>query len=486
MPDIGIVRIPHRFEALEELVGPDRVAEVLLDSRRDTQAIRRAIAEVKSARQGKLLFLLAPSGTGKTSLAESLRIYLADLVGEVLTTPPDYDVPLPRLAGWLSDNLGASRRRAGDRVIVVNLDGREILAVEPAVTRSAMVNLNALLRRNPNVLALWPVVNEDFARQAIRVLDDAGARTSLADPPSLDVVGLERERYFDALNLILTSTSARLADAAIGSEEARDLVDQASNVGDYLQTIHRLVVQRYDIGELGARLPKLFVIVASSADVAEPCRMLRRGNQFLVDPDRLLQYSRANVADDWRRRAADNARRSLPFIASLLEVRLLNLSASAVVNACASFSGDQTLREAVLAHYPRPVSTNAANALRNSALVRALSGLPDVGPSASTSSERIRNAYNELQPHTQSKHRQFNEAILSVLTGPLGLALAGLRFEHHPLDDHELRIDVFVPREERPDALEFTYRRENNASPAVIASYLLSKTQDYARDYGLL
>jgi hypothetical protein len=213
--------------------------------------------------------------------------------------------------------------------------------------------------------------------------------------------------------------------------------------------------------------------------------MLRRGDQFLVDADRLLQYSRSNVADDWRQRGRENARRGLPFVTSLFEVKLLNLSASAVVNACA-FAQDDVLRQAVRRHYPNPVSSNAANTMRNSSLLRALQGQPDVGPGAAASGKEIKRAYEELQALTKTRHRRLNEAVVQVLTGPLGVDLSEPEFEYRPFEDRELRTDVQFQRGERPEALEFTYRREHDASASVIASYALLKIQDYARDYRLI
>jgi hypothetical protein len=64
--------------------------------------------------------------------------------------------------------------------------------------------------------------------------------------------------------------------------------------------------------------------------------------------------------------------------------------------------------------------------------------------------------------------------------------LPHLAFEFRPFDDRELRMDVYFRRVERPEALEFTYRRDGDESPAVIASYVLSKLHDYARDYNLI
>ena len=485
MAQIGIVRIPHRFEALRDVVGRERLGEVLLESRPDIEAVKKVVAEVRSAGQGKLLFLVGAPGTGKTSLAESLRIYLPDVVGDVLTPPPDYSVSLTELPRWLATNLESSRLRAGDRLVVLNLDGREVPPIEPVATQAAMVNLNAFMRNNPNILAVWPVVNAQFAERAIEDLQTAGARTALASRPIHRVQGLEKERFFDTLSLILNTIGVRLADAAVSDQEARERVGRATTIGDYLQEVHELVVARYDLGEIGAQLPKVAVIIASSADVTSACRMLQRGDQFLADADRLLQYSRANVADDWRKRGRETPRRGLSFITSLFEVRLLSLSASAVVNACA-FGPDQDLRDAVRRHYPNPVSSNAANTMKNSSLLRALQGQPDVSPGVATLTEAIRKAYDQIQEFTQKRHDSLNRAIVQVIANLVNKPLSEFSFEFHPFDDRELRIDVLFQRGDRPETLEFTYRRDNDASAAVIASYVLTKVQDYARDYGLI
>jgi len=97
----------------------------------------------------------------------------------------------------------------------------------------------------------------------------------------------------------------------------------------------------------------------------------------------------------------------------------------------------------------------------------------------------MRDAYDHLQSYTLTKHRQINEAIVGVLTGPLGIDIPSPAFEYRPFADRELRIDLHAVRGERPDAIEFTYRRGTDASAAVVSSYALSKIQDYARDYGL-
>jgi hypothetical protein len=71
----------------------------------------------------------------------------------------------------------------------------------------------------------------------------------------------------------------------------------------------------------------------------------------------------------------------------------------------------------------------------------------------------------------------------------LPIILPKLRYEHHPFaadESRELHADAWLERDDRPESLEFTHRADRDASVAVIASYVLTKVQDYARDYRLL
>jgi len=484
--NLGIVSIPANFETLRSAVGPDRLSHVLLECPEDLRALKQAVAEVGTARQGKLVFLLGRPGQGKTSLVESLAVFLADVVGTVLSPPPDFELPLSELPSWIHQQLPLAKEKSKGKLIVVNLDGREIQTVDEVATKAAMGNLNALLRRNESLLALWPVNDEQFATAAIARLTLAGGKSALAATPIHRLIGLPKTDWEKALNLVLAATSVSLADAAISPVEAHSLAANEDTLGDYLRAVQRLVVARYDVGEIGATLPLLNIVVTANDDIYDTCRLLRRGSKFLVDPDKLLQFSRSNVAEDWRKRGKENPRKGLAFIAALFEVRLLNLSSSAVVNACA-FGSDTQLKAIVQKHYNAKVRANAKNAMRNSALARALRNEDDVGIAKSNPSEPIRKAYREVQNLTNPKHRQINESIVKVLAD-LGVAMPQLEFEHRPFGEdkmRELRCDSWFIAQDRPEALEFTHRADGDATTAVVASYVLSKIQDYARDYGL-
>lgn len=482
---LGVVSIPASFETLRDAVGSAKIGEVLLECPSDLEEIKRAVAEVQASGQSKLLFLRGTPGLGKTSLVESTQVFLADAVGGVLDAPAEFELPLGDLPRWLAQQLPRAVQRAAGRMVVVNLDQRETPVLDEAATQAAMGNLNGVLRNNPRGLCLWPVNRREFAEQAVERLVQAGGQTALAAQQVYDMQGLPQARFHDALQLLLAATSVRLEDAAITIDEVEQMVGAHQSVGAYLRAVQGLVVARYDIGELGQTLPKIHVIVTSNDDTYQICRLLRRGNKFLVDPQRLLQLSRANVADDWRRRGDDMPRRSFAFIASLFELRLLNLSSSAVVNAVA-WGDDEDLAAGVREHYQANVKTNAANSMRNSALARAVRGEDDVGLATSNPGEAVRAAYRFVQSQTNEKHRQINESIIKVLTDQLDMDLGAPRFEHRPIAEQGLTADVWIERGERPEALEFTHRRDGDAGVGTISSYLLSKVQDYARDYGLI
>ncbi|MBN1884390.1 MAG: hypothetical protein JW876_02555 [Candidatus Krumholzibacteriota bacterium] len=484
---LGIVNIPASYEVLRDVVGVERIGQVLIECEDDLSEFKKYIAEITTARQGKLLFLKGESGQGKTSFIESTSVFLSDAIGYVVTAPPDYKLPLTGLIEWLNNELPRIRRTSHNRHIVVNLDGREIPVLDEAATQAAMGNLNTFLRNTPDLFMVWPVNQRDFAEQAIERLKIAGGESALVSIPIHVLKGLKKDRYFDVLRLVLDATSMRLEDAAISENEARSLVDSSQRIGEYLRNVQQLVVSRYDLGEIGAALPRLMVAITSNDDTYTACRMLRRGTRFMVDADNLLRYSRANVADDWRTRGRRNPRTGLPFIAALFEVQLLNISSSAVVNACA-FGDDEELKRLVRTHYPKPVSSNAANSMRNSAIARALMGQDDVGVAAANPSAAIQNAYNALQKLTNRKHCQINKSIVHILKDQLNISMPDLDYEHKPFPGSamELRADVWCVPGDRPLALEFTHRRNNDATVAVIASYMLKKIQDYARDYNLI
>lgn len=487
MKNLGILEVPDRLEPLRDLVGADNLGNVLVRPHEDIEALKRAVVEVHGARQSKVLFLLGKGGSGKTSLATGCPLFLTDLLrAPAIDAPRDYVLPLPELVRWIAENVPTER----DRVVVVNVDGRENPAYSIDQIKGAVVNLNSFLRDNRNLLILWPVTAAGFAQTLVRGFDEVGGSSALASERIHSVVGIDQSRWLDVLELILNSTSTSLADAAVTREEVQALVHQEPTIGDFLAAVRRLVLARYDVGEVGKSLPRVTVVVSSLKDLRNPTRILQRTRDFLVDPERVLRNCRANIGDDWKRMAQSNAQHSFAFISSLLEVRLVHVSASAVVNACAQ-SSDQELADLVKKHYPKATPVNAANAMNSTSLVRSLKKQQDTGAGAARTSEEIASAYRAIQAKSSDSawHRKINQAIVEVLMhSRVGVELPDLEFEKEPLRGRDstklLRVDAWFEPGERPQTLELTHILK--AGEATIAKYVLEKTMAYARDYGLL
>jgi hypothetical protein len=214
MAQLGVIKVPTRYEGLREVVGAQAIGRVLIETPTDLMAVKEAVVEVTAGSQGKLLFLLGDTGAGKTTLAASSQVYLASLVADVITPPPDYDLSLTDLPAWLNRNVPTQSLQKG--IVIINLDGREMPAVDVNARQAAMVNLNAYLRKTKNLLAMWPVINQQFAEDMVKLLTEVGRGSALVGRKIHRIVGLDRARYFDALSLILQATGTRLEDAASG------------------------------------------------------------------------------------------------------------------------------------------------------------------------------------------------------------------------------------------------------------------------------
>lgn len=484
---LGIVQIPDRLEPLRAIVGAERLSQVLIRPTRDIDEIKKATIEVRGSGQGKLLFLLGSGGIGKSCLANAVPMFLTDIVQPApVIVPSDNDLELPELVNWLQTHTPPNRKQ----ITIFVVDARENPAYKAVIAKGAMLNLNAFLRTTPNILLLWPVTSRDFAERLCTHLTEAGGTSALIKKKIYPVAGLEPSEWFNALNLLLKTTSVSLADAAVGQEEAEALVSNFDRIGDFLAGIRELIESKYDLGEIGASLPKLTIAVSSLRDLRTMCRLLQRTQGYLADPDRVLRNCRANVKDDWDRSARANPKHGFHFIASVLNLRITHVSASAVVNACAQ-SADPELAALAKTHYPQAQSANVANSMRSTSLARALAGEEDTGTGYATPSKPIHAAYTAIQAHSQDSrwHRAINEAIVAALQQPrVGIQLPDLEFEFRPLvaqaPERELRADAWFTSGDRPEAIEFTHILD--ASEAKIAGYVLTKALAYARDYGLL
>lgn len=469
-----ITSLPSRYEPLVEQFG-DKAKMTFVSSETDLNIIKRFIAHAESAGQGKLLFVSAESGTGKSTFIHSLEVFLPDKVSTVLRLPPSYKLSLTEIPKFLSELPKLAK------VTIVNFDGRESPAFDEAEYRTFLINLNSLLRTRKDLLILWPVTDVVFSNKIIDLLKLVGGKSIFGIYESIQLQGLHKNQYQLVLEKILQVANWKLVDAAISTSEVDDLISNNNTVGSFLDELQALIAKRFDIGQMGVTFPNLVIVMSSgSPDVRETCRSLRRADSFYLEASRLLMYTqKSNVAEWWRNRSTD-LRSALPHVIALFNAQLVSLSASSVVHSVLQH-GDASLKQHIQG--VRSNRGNAVNVVKSSELYRFLAGTAiDNREYGSNVKDETFDSYSRLQAMSKTSHKELNTAIIKMILDS-GISLPSPEFEKDL--GNGLLIDVTYQGVDSLMALEFHHKHKDESTPNKMAIYILEKIKEYAINFGL-
>lgn len=471
---ITISALPTRYEPLTNTFG-DKAKTTFVAAGADLDMAKRFIAAAESARQGKILFVSADSGTGKSTFVHSLEIFLSDKVQSVVRLPPPHELPVSSIPAHLA-SLPVSRN-----FTIVNFDGREAPHFSEPEYRTFLGALNGVLRQRSDLLIIWPVTDEDFADKLIALLKQVGGSSAFGPVQRYKLIGLAKEQFSLVLEKILQVANWRLDDAAVSTTEVDALIAEHVSVGTFLDALQALIAQRFDVGAVGVTYPTLAIIISSGEPkIRETCRSLRRADSYYIEASRLLMYTRkSNVAEWWQNRAT-HLKSALPHVVALFNAQLASLSASSVVHSALQFS-DPAL--STLAAGIRADRGNARRVMQSSELYKFLQGEAvdnrEYGSSVNTETYE---AYAKLQAVSETKHRSLNEAILAQATDA-GASLPSLQFEQELVKG--LQTDASFQWPSGPVALEFHHKAASESTQNKIAIYVLEKIKEYAINYGL-
>lgn len=153
------LELPTRYEPLVKKVGPEVLNLLVAPARSTLELLEEAGHGVNSMGEGLFLPIYAPPGTGKTTLAENLTVFLPEIFTRTFT----YNGALS--SDDLEDALGRFIRdelqKNDTRVIPVNVDHRE----DRPPDRAEMSEIKRFLRANLGHRALltWPGTQRDTA-----------------------------------------------------------------------------------------------------------------------------------------------------------------------------------------------------------------------------------------------------------------------------------------------------------------------------------
>lgn len=472
---IKITSLPTRYEPLVSTFG-ERAKMTFVQPEEDLEAIKRFFASAESAMQGKLLFLTAPSGTGKSTFVHSLEIFLADRVASVVRLPAPHELAVVDIPAYLS------RLPATSKFTVVNFDGREAPYFNEPEYQTFLGALNGLLRTRKDLLVVWPVTDASFSTKLIELLQRVGGRSAFGIVPEYALKGVAKERFNLVLEKVLQVANWRLEDAAVSDTEVAALIDTSDRIGVFLDNLQSLIASRFNVGDMGVEFPTLVIAISSGEPkIREIARSVRRADSYYIEASRLLMYTKqSNVAEWWANRATD-LRSALPHVIALFNAQLVTISAATVVHSVLQY-GDAELK--TLVEGVRADRGNAKRVMESSELFKFLSGDPlDNREYGSNVKDETFASFGRIQQKSETKHRILNEALLQLAVES-GVTLPGLKLETTLVSG--LQTDAIYCHPGRATvALEFHHKAASESTNNKLAIYILEKLKEYAVNYGL-
>jgi hypothetical protein len=471
---LKITSLPTRYEPLVRTFG-EKAKTTFVPATGDLEVAKRLAAAAESGNQGKILFVRADSGAGKSTFVHSLEIFLADRVSTVVRVPPPHELPVPEVSGYLA------RLPILDKMTVVNFDGREAPHFSEPEYQTFLGGLNGMLRTRSDLLVLWPVTDDAFATKLVQLLDKVGGRSAFGPKRVHELQGLAKSQYALVLEKILQIANWRLEDAAVTTPEVDGLVAAADKIGTFLDSLQKLVTERFEVSGIGIEFPTLVLAVSSSEPrIREICRSLRRADSFYIEASRLLMYTKKSNAAEWWANRATDLKSALPHVIALFNAQLVTLSASSVVHAIMQF-GIPELKDLV-----RGVRADRGNARRVTESSELYKWATDQGLDSreygSSVKDETFSSYDRIQAASETHHKGINQAILTM-AADAGAKLDALDYEVGLVAG--LQTDAAYSHMSGKVALEFHHKANKEFNANKLAIYVLEKLKEYAINFGL-
>jgi len=434
--------------------------------------------------QGLFVPIFAPTGTGKTTFANSLSSFpmFASTFGRSIpyTGSIDFNSLNEAVARELSTTSADD-----NRILTVNLDHRE----SNPPTQEELSTIKRFLRYpslGHRCLLVWPETNETVARDiARRYLEIAGS--SVVNLPVM-LEGPPRDEW-QSIALHTLEVCNPIPDVAELADPRTLKVGHFATLGAFLEGVSNSVAREITrILEATTRPLSLAILFASLSNRSGVLTELAGGKHYgLLDASRLLNATRESVIGQWWEGHRGLLTRSIV----ALDARVLCLPPATSIAILREY-GDAGLRQALADLKVRKGPADMRERLDASELGQFLRGRllptfeyrahppPIAGP-----------AFAELAKRgfTTGKDKVLNRAVASAIDDYLRRGSIG--FERVSAEER-LEFAPLIPDNaiyfaQNVRCLEFTWRSTDYLVPrnrSEIAIYVLDKLKNYARELG--
>jgi hypothetical protein len=349
-----------------------------------------------------------------------------------------------------------------------------------------VASLNAYLRARSDLVLLWPTIDEEWHKELRQIAERVGGTTLAPTEADVNVTGPPRDTWLTALERLLVQLDRQLDDLALERTTLEALVHEPPTLGEFLQRVGALVIDRVQRVQLARLLPAVTFVVTSTSGVVGEANRIRRVATYFLKADELLGYSRRSRAGLWWIERNWTPEHHLGYVISLFQARLVTMTPSSVVYACAEF-GDDQLREAVRSAGMGRSPANADRTIRNTDFYRLVAEAPSpeltATPKGKTAA-RTAAAFAAIQALSTTKHKTINQCICRLVERNVPNFKASLGSFEVDLGDRQLYADAAIPTAVGDLHLEFHHLAEPSVS--AMSAYIMGKLQQYAIRFNII
>lgn len=476
--------LPVKFESILR-TGDLQIRPLILKVDSDLTRFERLARFNRAQQAGSLAVVQSGPGKGKTTAVYAASVLMNDKFNTVLSVPPLISLPLREIPTWLASNLPQFDSK---RVTPVLIDGRESTDDAQGL-RDLMGALNNVVRGRPDLLFVWPTTSELWQGELVRAAREFGSSSFCPDHAVFSVDGPSRDRWVEAVSLILNQLSSSWDELGVNESTANEIVDNYDTLGDFFTGLNTIRVEQEDFAAGVTGLPEVVFVVSSHSDVVGHVARLRNPRNYLVRTDELISSARQSRAGKFWRDKGAKQNSNLAWVSSLLQVKLVALTPSTVAHACGIESSEGSDLKVALAGLEFQASRGTGKtAFKTTDLARFLKGesVPEVlSSNKGKTSQSTLEAYDAIQALSSRRHKEINKCILDF-AGTVDGVFDPKRVEYElPLGGDAI-VDAVVPMNDRRVHFEFHHLSKPSCTPNKIASYIMGKLQVYAYQFNLV
>lgn len=476
--------LPDRYESLSGKLGPE-VSRLLISPDaallRDLEVIGKSIG---TRSEGVFVPLYAPSGTGKTTLASSLTVFLPQQFLPTIAYNGEitYDAINSEVDAYLK-NVKSNDAR----IIPVNIDHRES---NPPSARE-LAEIKRFLRK-PSIghrcIVLWPETNLVVAQDvATRYTDITGAAPV---PIPLQITGPDRKTWKDIAKttLELTNKVSKLEDLGVNPEDYE--VGEFPSIGAFLRKISNDFNNRIVdlLNQTRKPIALSIVFVSESPNNGVLSQLTSATYYGMLDAHALINATKDSVIGRWW----SERRGLLTQTIVQLDAHAFCLPPASAIPVLRMF-GDEDLKRYLAQVMPSRGVNRISEDFSRSDLGKYLIGdSKNLFENRGTPSEVSTTAFSclsEERGFSGGNDKQYNkhisQGIQSYLTQNT-IDFLSIKSEEM-LSFAPLIPDTSVEFEQHVLCIEYTWRKGEYLSTtnrSTIAQYALNKLKNYARELG--